>query len=179
MDDTLATHLLSSLLPPDLVNLVNKNLLHPNSPGQALYHTVLQNARRVYASLLPLLQPLFDRLLSLLEDNQGYVDVLVPLMVLVTLVFVMNWVRRIIMWCTRLAMRAVFWSCVVALAAWIWNRGVIESARDAAIVGAKVVGYLAVLKDVWLDEYKRYEGAQATGRWDEFSHTRRSTAGGY
>ncbi len=39
-----------------------------------------------------------------------------------------------------------------------------EGCEDNAVVlGGKVVGYLAVVRDVWVAEYNRYEGQQNTG----------------
>jgi hypothetical protein len=145
MDETLATQLLASFLPPDIVALIDTHLLDPQSPVQAIKRQALAQARRSADVVLPLLQPLVDRALSLLAEHQGALDMLVPLVVLITTLVVLNWVRRIILWWTRLAFRAVFWAAVVAMAAWVWNRGVLVSARDASVVGAKVMGYVAVL----------------------------------
>ncbi|KOS19371.1 hypothetical protein ESCO_000959 [Escovopsis weberi] len=170
MDEALITQLLSSFLPPDLVALVEKNMLRPNSPGQVLYRHSALVLRRGCDAAVPLLRPVLDRALLVLAAHQSYVDAAVPLLLLVAVVMVMNWMRRLAVWCARLVLRATLWACVVALGAWVYRRGVLESARDAAVVGGKVAGYVAVLRDVWVDEYRRYEGAQATGRWDEFSH---------
>lgn len=82
------------------------------------------------------------------------------LVVLATVVIILNWIRRLLMWWTRMAMRIATWAFLLALAAWIWERGVFESARDMAVMGGKIVGYLAVIKDVWLQEYDRYEAQQ-------------------
>lgn len=176
MGETLATHLLTSLLPADVVALIDTHILDPQSPVQAVKRTALAQARRSADFVLPVLQPLIDRALSLLAEHQGALDMLVPLAVLLATLVVLNWVRRIIMWWTRLAFRAVFWAAFAALAAWVWNRGVLVSAKDAAVLGAKIVGYMAVLKDVWLDEYKRYEGQEASGRWDEYASRRSSSS---
>ncbi|RFU71892.1 hypothetical protein TARUN_10377, partial [Trichoderma arundinaceum] len=155
MDETLATQLLASLLPPDVVALIDTHILDPQSPVQMVKRQALAQARRSADVLLPLVQPLIDRALAVLAEHQGALDMLIPLVVLVTTLVVLNWVRRIILWWTRLAFKAVFWAAFVAMAAWVWNRGVLVSARDATVVGAKVVGYMAVLKNVWMDEYKR------------------------
>lgn len=176
MDETLATQLLASLLPPDVVALIDAHVLAPQSAVQIAKRHALAQAQRSAAVVLPLVRPLADRALAVLAEHQGALDLLIPLAVLTATLVVLNWIRRLVLWWTRLALRAVFWAAAVALAAWVWNRGVLASARDATVVGAKVVGYMAVLKDVWLDEYKRYEGQQASGRWDEYSAARRSRA---
>ncbi|KAL7790989.1 hypothetical protein V8C37DRAFT_383099 [Trichoderma ceciliae] len=169
MDQTLATQLLASLLPAEIMALIDTHVLDPQSAVQMLKRHALVQARRSADVLLPLLQPLIDRALSLLAEHQGALDMLVPLVVLITTLVVLNWIRKIILWWTRLAFKAVFWAAMVAMVAWVWNRGVLVSARDATVVGAKVLGYMAVLKNVWLDEYKRYEVQQASGRWDDYS----------
>lgn len=176
MGETLATHLLATLLPADVVALIDTHILDPRSPVQILKRQALAQAHRGAAAILPLVQPLADRGLAVLAEHQGALDVLLPLATVVATLVVLNWVRRIVLWWTRLVFRAVLWAAVAALAAWVWNRGVLVSARDATVIGAKVMGYMAVLKNVWLDEYKRYEGQQASGRWDEYS-ARRSGGG--
>ncbi|TFB06117.1 hypothetical protein CCMA1212_001897 [Trichoderma ghanense] len=170
MDETLATQLLTSLLPPNIATLIQTHILSPSSPLQTLKrHLLLQAAH---------LQPLADRLLDKLSSHQAALDVLLPLATVVATVVVLNWIRRLVLWWTRLVFRAFFWAMVALFVAWVWNRGFLESARDAAVLGAKVAGYVAVLKDVWVDEYKRYEGQQASGKWDEYS-ARRSGGGMY
>ncbi|KAM5355757.1 hypothetical protein ACJ41O_002403 [Fusarium nematophilum] len=156
----LATNLLSALLPPELVDSIHKHILHPRAPIQILARNVLAQVRHVLDTAAPLIEPLADRLLAAMADNQGLVGVVASLVVLATVLIVLNWIRRLLMWWTRLAMRIAMWAIVIALAAWIWERGVFESARDMAVVGGKVAGYLAVIKDVWLEEYNRYEAQQ-------------------
>lgn len=178
MDETIVKQLLASFLPPNVVALIDTHILGPRSPLQIFKRQALAQARLGASSLIPLVQPVADRGMAVLAEHQGALDLLLPLATIVATLVVLNWIRRLVLWWTRLAMRAVLWAAVVALAAWVWNRGVLVSARDAAVVGAKVVGYMAVLKNVWLDEYKRYEGQQASGRWDEYS-ARRSGGGMY
>ncbi|KAL6895799.1 hypothetical protein HDV57DRAFT_25436 [Trichoderma longibrachiatum] len=170
MDETPTTHLLTTLLPPSIATLIETHVLSPSSPLQTFKRQLLLQAQR--------LQPLADNLLQQLSPHQATLDMLLPLAAVVATVVVLNWVRRLVLWWTRLVFRAFFWALVAVFAAWVWNRGVVESARDAAVLGAKVAGYVAVLKDVWVDEYKRYEGQQASGKWDEYS-ARRSGGGLY
>ncbi|KAF4498769.1 nuclear pore assembly and biogenesis domain containing protein [Fusarium agapanthi] len=157
---TLATHLLTALLPPELADSIQKHILHPRSPVQIIARNVLDQAQSLLDTAAPLLEPLFDRVMILLAENQGLVGVIASLVVLATVVIILNWIRRLLMWWTRVAMRIATWAFLLALAAWIWERGVFESARDMAVMGGKIVGYLAVIKDVWLQEYDRYEAQQ-------------------
>jgi hypothetical protein len=156
----MATHLLTALLPPELAESVQKHILHPRSPVQILARNVLAQAQNILDTVAPILEPIFDRVMILLAENQGLVGVIASLVVLATVVIILNWIRRLLMWWTRMAMRIVTWAFMFALAAWIWERGVFESARDMTVIGAKIVGYLTVIKDVWLQEYDRYEAQQ-------------------
>ncbi|KAK1240788.1 hypothetical protein MKX07_006221 [Trichoderma sp. CBMAI-0711] len=168
------TNLLTSLLPPSITTLIDTHILSPSSPLQSLKRQLLLQASRIQ----PHLQPLADRALEQLSAHQAALDVLLPLATVVATVVVLNWIRRLVLWWTRLVFRAFFWALVAVFVAWVWKRGVLDSARDAAVLGAKVAGYVAVLKDVWVDEYNRYEGQQASGKWDEYS-ARRSGGGLY
>ncbi|KAK7426407.1 hypothetical protein QQZ08_007162 [Neonectria magnoliae] len=160
---SLTTHLLSAFLPADLVDSIHTHVLHPHAPLQVLKRNAIIQAQRAFNAAWPLVQPLFERLLDAMAENQGLVGVIASLLVLATVLVVLNWIRRLLLWWTRLTLRIVSWAAVIAAAAWIWDRGVFTSARDVAVVGGKIVGYLALLKDVWVDEYNRYEAQQGMG----------------
>ncbi|KHO00115.1 uncharacterized protein MAM_02038 [Metarhizium album ARSEF 1941] len=152
MHASLTSRLLTELLPPEVAVSVRTHLLDP----------------RALASLGPVVQPLADRTAAAVADNQGVTGLVALLCAVTAVVVVMNWIRRLILWWARLVARVVFWSAAAALLAWVCNRGVVESLRDAAVVGGRVAGYLAVLKDFWWQEYERYEAregrAAARGR---------------
>ncbi|KAH7170832.1 hypothetical protein EDB81DRAFT_181106 [Dactylonectria macrodidyma] len=157
---SLTLHLLSAFLPADLVATINNHILDPSSPVQVLQRGAVAQLQHLLSAAYPVLQPLFERLLDAMAENQGLVGVIASLLVLATVLVVLNWIRRLLMWWTRLALRVASWAALVAIAAWVWDRGVFESARDVAVGGGKIVGYLAFLKDVWVDEYNRYEAQQ-------------------
>ncbi|KAG6011700.1 hypothetical protein E4U43_008163 [Claviceps pusilla] len=164
MAASLTSRFLTELLPPDLAASVRQHLLNPRAPLQIYKRQLSLHIQRALESLQPHLQPLLDKFTELVVDNQSIMGMVLLLALLTGVVVVMNWIRRLIMWWTRLAMRAVFWACVVLVVAWVWNRGVWESVRDGVVVGGKVVGYLAVLKDFWMQEYERYEANGSRGR---------------
>ncbi|KAH7162950.1 hypothetical protein B0J13DRAFT_615560 [Dactylonectria estremocensis] len=153
-------HLLSAFLPADIVASIHTHVLDPSSPAQVLRRSAVAQLQRLLSAAYPVLQPLFERLLDAMAENQGLVGVIASLLVLATVLVVLNWIRRLLMWWTRLALRVASWAALVAIAAVVWDRGVFESARDVAVVGGKIVGYLAFLKGVWVDEYNRYEAQQ-------------------
>ncbi|KFA75973.1 hypothetical protein S40288_05646 [Stachybotrys chartarum IBT 40288] len=160
MDSSMILPALQSLLPPEIVDAIETHVLHPRAPVQVLLGHVSQELQRALALLLPLVQPLVDRALALMAESQGLVGLVVSVLVVTVVFAVLSWVHRIVMFWTRVAMRLVFWTLLVAVGAWIWQRGVFESARDAVVVGGKIVGYMAVIKDVWVREYNRYEAQQ-------------------
>jgi hypothetical protein len=161
MDASLTSRLLTELLPPDLALSVRTHLLNPRAPFQIYKQALLAQLQAWVSALTPHVQPLVDKLLALVFDNQGVTGIVALLCLLTAVVVVMNWIRRLILWWTRLVLRLVFWSAVVVLLAWVWNRGVMESVADAAVVGGRVAGYLGVLKDFWWQEYERYEAREA------------------
>ncbi|QPH01192.1 hypothetical protein C2857_005391 [Epichloe festucae Fl1] len=164
MAASLTSRLLTELLPPDLAASVRQHLLNPRAPLQIYKQEAWSRAQRALASLQPYIQPVLDKTISLIVDNQGVTGVVVLLTVVTVMVVVMNWIRRLIMWWTRLMVRAMFWAGVVLALAWVWNRGVVESVRDGVVFVSKAVGYLAVLKDFWMQEYERYEANGSRGR---------------
>ena len=63
----------------------------------------------------------------------------------------------------RLAFRLAGWSLVVLLLAAAWQRGLEQSAQDVFAVAMRVVGYAAVVRDVWVREYERYQEQERVG----------------
>lgn len=157
---SLTTHFLKAFLPPDLVDYIDVNVLHPQGPVQAWKREAVTQAQRGFDTAYPLVQPLLDRLLRAMAENQGLVGIAVVLTVITVVLVVLNWIRRLMLWCTRLTLRVAFWGLLALVVSWAWERGPLQSMQDAVVVGSKIVGYLAALKNVWLSEYDRYEGQQ-------------------
>lgn len=164
-EPSVANFVLRSLLPPEAVDFIHKNALHPSSPLQvARQHAVLA-ACRAFDTLYPYVAPAVDATLAYLQDSPELVSFGILLMLLAATVVVLNWIRRIVAFWTALVLRVAFWGAVVAVLAAVVQRGVWETARDAVVVGGKVVGFAAAVKDVWISEYKRYEEeTQSQGR---------------
>lgn len=157
------SHLVSSLLPPDKAALVHQHVLRADAPLQVYFGAARKSVTRSASILYPYLAPAMERLLAWTHASE-LGGLLVPLVILACAVIIMNWIRRVLLWWTRLALRAVLWATLAALAAWVWQRGLQASVRDVVVVGGKLAGYAAVVKEIWWKEYRKYEDQQNSGR---------------
>jgi hypothetical protein len=151
---------LRAILPAELADSITTHVLHPDSPVQVLKRRAYLEADRAFRAAYPLVQPLVDRTLAYAARSEGLVSALVAASAVAFAFIVLVWIQRLAVWFTRMAMRLTFWALFALLAAAVWQRGVLESARDAAVVAGKIAGYMAVIKDIWLEEYNRYEAQQ-------------------
>ncbi|TQV99707.1 hypothetical protein IF1G_01922 [Cordyceps javanica] len=157
------SHLVTSLLPADKAALVHHHVLRADAPLQVYFAAARDSVTRGAGAAYPYVEPLVERLLAWTHASE-LGALLVPLAILAAAVVVMNWVRRVLLWWTRLALRAVLWATLAALAAWVWQRGLQASARDVAVLGGRVAGYAALVREIWWREYRRYEEQQNMGR---------------
>ncbi|KAJ4144936.1 hypothetical protein LMH87_003803 [Akanthomyces muscarius] len=163
MDMTSAlSHLVTSLLPPDKAAFVHHHVLRADAPLQVYFAAARASVTHSAGVVYPHVQPLVERLLAWTHASE-LGGVLVPLAILAVAVIVMNWIRRMLLWWTRLAVKAVLYATLAALGAWVWQRGLQASIRDVVVVGGKVAGYAAVVKEIWWREYRRYEDQQNNG----------------
>ncbi|KAK1965560.1 hypothetical protein LY78DRAFT_658151 [Colletotrichum sublineola] len=156
-EPSIANFLLRSLLPPDAADFIHQNALHPSSPLQQLRAQAQSAASRALGQLYPNLVPALDATLEFVHSSPELVSFAVLLALLAATVVVLNWIRRVVAFWTALVLRLAFWGCVVVVVAAVWQRGVWETAQDAVVIGGKVVGFAAAVKDVWVSEYNRYE----------------------
>lgn len=157
-EPSVTNFLLRSLgFPPEAVDFIHKNALHPSSPVQVARQHVVLTARRAFDALYPHVAPAIDATLAFLQDSPELVSFGILLALLAATVVVLNWIRRVVAFWTTLVLKVAFWGAVVAMLAAVVQRGVWETARDAVVVGGKVVGFAAAVKDVWVSEYRRYE----------------------
>ncbi len=163
MNTATISRFVTSLLPPDAAAFVHKHALRGDAPLQVYFNQARVSATRSTSKLYPYVQPYVEKLLEITGGSE-VAGLLVPLGIVAVALIVLNWIRRALLFWTRMAVKAVFWASVAALAAWVWQRGLEESARDVVLVGGKIAGYAAVVKDIWLTEYKKYEGQQNMGR---------------
>lgn len=164
MDTSPIVRILNILLPAQVTAYIHQHALRPDAPLQIYLTQAKVQASRAADKAYPYIQPQVERLVDAMEGSPTASSVVVPLVILTVAVIVLNWIRRMVMWWTRMAFRLVFWATIVALGAWVWNRGIEASLRDTFVLGGKIVGYCAVVKDIWVAEYKRYEDQQKKTR---------------
>ncbi|KAM0287758.1 hypothetical protein ACHAQH_000290 [Verticillium albo-atrum] len=153
------------LLSPETLDFLHSAALHPHSPVQIFKrHTAIKLQQALNIAYV-FLAPLIDRALALLTASPGVVSLIAFISLLAAAWIVLGWIRRIMMFATRMVFRMVFWAAVVAVGSAVWRNGVFETFRDAVVVGGKIWGFLAVAKDVWVGELRRYEEeARVQGR---------------
>lgn len=155
----MASYLVTSIFPPDIADFIKTHIIHPQSPFRTFTGHVLHYLQQLVATAAPI----FDDLLSRAGFNisgANLSELIAVVVVVMTILAIVNAVRRMIMWWTRFAFRIAWWAVVLAVGAWVWEHGVFESAQDAVVLGGKVLGYAAGVKDVWMSEYQRYEQQQ-------------------
>ena len=108
----------------------------------------------------PLLTPFFDRLAQAIYNSPDIVVLGFFLFLLLLVVQIISWISRAMMFWTRMAFRLAVWAGFAALAAVVYQRGVTATSQDVLDIGIKLFGYATAIKDIWIEEYKKYE-AQA------------------
>ncbi|KAF4124070.1 hypothetical protein GMORB2_5786 [Geosmithia morbida] len=171
--DTATVGVLSSLLPPETQKYIQAYILDADSPGQLLLRQASGYASSAASTALPLVTPYVDAALSALADNQGAAGLVAALAVVTAVVVVLNWLRRLVMWWTRLVARLAFWAVIALVVAAAWERGLARTTRDVAVASSTLAGYLAGLRDIWVAEYNHYESQRVRGGGPSSSAGRR------
>lgn len=124
--------------------------------------------------MAPILGPVFDRLTQALYGSPDIVVLGFFCLILVLVFQILSWLRRALVFWTRIAFRMAFYAGLAALAASVWQRGLEASWSDAVAIGATLLKYGGWVNDIWMNEYRKYEeqgqkrgghpGAQA-GSW--------------
>jgi hypothetical protein len=117
-------------------------------------HTLLNGT---VAALYPILQPVLVRVGTMLSDSPDFVFVLSLVAIFFAALQTLLWVHRVMMFWTRLMGRLLLWSLVAAVLAMAWQRGPEAVIRDAVVFVSKAAGYAALVKDIWLAEYNKYD----------------------
>lgn len=153
----------TALLPADYRNFILRHILQSNTPVQIAKRKFVYHARRTFDVMYPFVQPLVSRFLGALYDSPDVVVIIFTLTVLYLAFQVLNWMRRVVMFWTRMVVRATILAFIVSLLSMAYQRGLEQSMRDVFVVGGKLSGYVAWAKDIWLREYGNYQAAAANG----------------
>lgn len=114
--------------------------------------------------MAPIIDPLLMRLNSLLTNSPDIVLLVLLVVVVVLVLQMLAWMHRMVVWITGLVFRVLFWSAVVAGAAFVWQRGPEQTLKDGVVLVSKITGYGAALADVWMGAYREYEAQQNDAR---------------
>ncbi|KAI7783138.1 hypothetical protein LA080_012434 [Diaporthe eres] len=173
-----------ALFSQQTLALLNQHVLSPSSPIQTLRRQFVDLLSTLYNEVMsPVLRPVLDRAAQALINSPDVVVLAAAVLVLLLALQVLLWVRRVVAWFTALVVRLVFWACVAAVVAAVWQRGPDQAARDLASFVGVVSGYSTLLyrytRDVWLREYERYEAQQSFGNREaqEYLHGRAARGG--
>lgn len=107
--------------------------------------------------MAPILGPVLDRLTQALYSSPDIVVLGFFCLILLLVFQILAWLRRALVFWTRLAFRMAFYAGLVALAASVWQRGLEASWSDAVAIGGTVLKYGGWVKDIWMKEYRKYE----------------------
>lgn len=107
--------------------------------------------------LTPLLLPLLNRAAVFAQDSPAIITVGLLLLLFVISLQILNLARRMIVFWTRILFQILFYGGLVVLSMVVWQRGLGRTAGDLA-------DWAVEIQQVWLMEYRRWEGYQNQGR---------------
>lgn len=140
------------LLPPSSLDFLQSYVLHPDSPFQSIRRALAATL----AGLYPFVVLAADRITQAALNSPDIVLVVALLGIIIISIQILNWTRRVVVSLTRLVFNLVFYAVIVAILAFMYQRGLEASIRDAFVIGGRIWGYAQGVKDVFLREYERY-----------------------
>ncbi|KAI2626216.1 hypothetical protein GGS21DRAFT_540942 [Xylaria nigripes] len=162
-DDTWIVNALQGILPDQTLQLLQDHVLHPSSTLRTFSSHALFALQRAALMLQPVLSPVADRAMRALQESPDVVFFGVLLAAFFTVFQILIWVQRTISFFTRLAFRAVLWTLIGLALMAIWQRGPEAVATDVVVIVSKLVGYAAIVKEIWLREYQKYDAQTRAG----------------
>ncbi|KAI0189778.1 hypothetical protein EV127DRAFT_366153 [Xylaria flabelliformis] len=163
VDETWIINALQGILPEQTLQLLHDHVLHPSSTLRTIYAHTLFGMQRLAEFLQPVVQPLAERAVNALQDSPDFVFLGILLAIIFVAFQIMLWVQRTISFFTRLAFRAVLYILIGLVIMAAWQRGPEAVANDVVVVLRKLVGYGAIVKEIWLSEYQKYESQTRAG----------------
>ncbi|KAI0204770.1 hypothetical protein F4808DRAFT_456517 [Astrocystis sublimbata] len=163
VDEVWVINALQGILPDQMLQFLYDHVLHPTSTLRTAYSHLLYGLQRLAQSLQPVVSPLAERAVGVLQDSPDIVFLGVLLAIIFVAFQFMLWVQRTISFFTRLALRAVLWMLVGLVIMAAWQRGPEAVAADAVVVVRRLVVYATMVKDIWLSEYQKYDAQTRAG----------------
>ncbi|KAI1106988.1 hypothetical protein F4804DRAFT_329735 [Jackrogersella minutella] len=161
--DSTILDVLQGILPEQTLELLQDHLQNPQTALQAVWRQTSLAANKLGTALSPLFAPVLARALQALHDSPDIVVLAFVLGTFVMMLQIVAWVHRTMMYVTRLAFRMMGWALVFAILAVLWRRGPETAVRDVAVFVGKLAGYAALVKDIWLSEYKKFDAQTKRG----------------
>lgn len=110
------------------------------------------------------LAPAIDRIAAALASSPDAVLLIFAVFAAVAVIQIMAFIHRLIAFWTRMVMRLLFWGLVVGLGAVMYQRGLQTTLNDAMVIGSKLLGFAAGVKEVFMSEYRRYEDMEKVNK---------------
>ncbi|KAI0415598.1 hypothetical protein F5X98DRAFT_376531 [Xylaria grammica] len=163
VDDVWIINALQGILPEQTLQLLHDHVLHPSSTLRTVSAYTLLGIQRVALTMQPILAPLAERVLVALQDSPDFVVLGLVLALFFIVVQVLLMIQRTISFFTRLAFRAVLWILIGLAIMAVWNRGPEAFIADTVVLARKMVVYGAMVKDIWISEYQKYDAQTRAG----------------
>ncbi|KAI0398916.1 hypothetical protein F4802DRAFT_591590 [Xylaria palmicola] len=162
-DEAWLINTLQGILPEQTLQLLHDHFLHPSSTMNTVSSYLVVGAKRTAQALAPVLSPLAERGALALQESTDVVFFLAVLTLLFLAFKIVVCVQRTISYFTRLAFRAALWALLGLALMAVWQRGPEAVARDLAVLAGRAVRYAAVVRDIWLAEYQKYDAQTRAG----------------
>ncbi|TGJ77093.1 hypothetical protein E0Z10_g10781, partial [Xylaria hypoxylon] len=147
------------ILPEQTLQLLHDHVLHPSSTLRTISSYALLGMQQVTF----LLQPLVERGMRALHNSPDFVFLGLLLALFFIVLRILLWVQQMISFFARLAFRAVLWMLIGLAVMAVWNRGPEAFITDMAVLGRRLVLYAALVKEIWIREYQKYDAQTRAG----------------
>ncbi|CAK7198600.1 hypothetical protein SEUCBS139899_001264 [Sporothrix eucalyptigena] len=173
--DSSAFAFVQGYLPDSVSSLVYEYALRDGAPLQLWSRVLANQASRAAHAVSPytapltakatssfatMVTPVLDRIARAAYNAPDVVVLLFVVVLLVLMLQVLSLIRRLVAWWTRMLFRLIFWSGVALVVAAVWQRGLAQSAEDAAAIVGRLYGYASFVGDIWRAEYNKYQQQQ-------------------
>jgi hypothetical protein len=150
----------AGVISDNILDFFQAHLIDLRSLLQILKDQFGNMMHQAITTVWPFIEPMVNRLLQALRNSPDVVVLVFALIILVVILQILSWVRSVMMFLTRLAVRIFFWASLVVLASIIYQRGFETTTRDMVVVVNELARFIGTARDTFLREYQRYESQQ-------------------